>query len=473
MPSRSFGIHWFRRDLRIDGNPALTHNWKIHEGRVLGIFCFDARFLKRQDFSHNRFGFFLKSLAHLQKEMRSRGGNLLVLDALPAEAFSQLVSACREKPGLISWNRDYEPFARERDEKVEKIWAKLGVPIFTARDHLVFEPHEILKDDGTSYQVYTPFSRQWLKRASITSEKQRWSLPKEIGDFQIQWKTVLKSSMKDFLVEFQSENQKYETVSLPEAGATAAQEYLRTFKSKVAVYANDRDLPFKDGTSKLSMFLKNGSLTTAEVISYLKLDPVKMVAGSSEEKFLKELIWREFFYSILWHHPRVEKEAFVEKYKNIKWKNNEKWFARWCEGTTGYPIVDAGMRQLNTTGWMHNRVRMIVASFLCKDLLIDWRWGERYFMNKLLDGDLACNNGGWQWAASTGCDAQPYFRIFNPYLQSKKFDPEGQYIRSYVKELAHIKDASIHCPENVKGYPTPLVGHEAQKKQALFLYKNL
>ncbi len=247
-------------------------------------------------------------------------------------------------------------------------------------------------------------------------------------------------------------------VPTPKAGSLAAWGALESFRRRLADYGDARDIPSTNGTSHFSIYFKNGSLTVAQVIAALGLKAFARGAGGGPAKFLSELIWREFYYCILFHFPRVETTAFLEKYADLKWENREDWFAAWCEGRTGFPIVDAGMRQLNTTGWMHNRVRMIVASFLTKDLLIDWKWGEKYFMERLLDGDLAPNNGGWQWAASTGCDPQPYFRIFNPHLQEKKFDPKGEYVLRYLPEVDSDR------------YPRPIVDHAVQREKALALY---
>jgi deoxyribodipyrimidine photo-lyase len=261
-------------------------------------------------------------------------------------------------------------------------------------------------------------------------------------------------------------------VSLPEAGSRAALQQLERFVHEgLDDYAEKRDYPAAPGTSRLSYYLKNGSITTAQIISQLK----PSARAPSHTKYLSELIWREFYYHILYHCPRVEHEAFQLKYRDIDWEDNEQLFQAWCEGKTGYPIVDAAMRELNTTGWMHNRMRMVVASFLTKDLLINWQWGERYFMRKLLDGDLAPNNGGWQWAASTGCDPQPYFRIFNPTLQGKRYDPEGEYVRRFVPELAEVDSRKIHEPwklkEFPKGYPKPIVNHASRSLKAVSLFK--
>lgn len=477
-----YGIHWFRRDLRLAGNPALQANWKDNKGAVLGLFCFDKKFLARSDFSVNRFQLFLNSLENLRNELREAGGDLLFLDIGPQQAFEslfeQLKISGKTLPSLVTWNRDYEPFARNRDGIMEQWLKAQGVSVRTERDHCLIEPHEIFKADnpGSSYQVYSPYSRRWMELLKTPGIRERVEVQKvkrkpQGPIFSLGWKSVLKDSEKrDCLKAYQEKNSKAVTVPIPEVGNAAALARVRSFKSKINEYGTNRDIPSVLGTSMLSPYFKNGSLTGAQVIAELELDKSRLSDG--EQKYLKEIIWREFYYHILWHFPQVETTAFLEKFRNLKWENNEKYFEAWKSGLTGYPIVDAGMRQLATTGWMHNRVRMIVASFLTKDLLIDWKWGEKYFMETLLDGDLAPNNGGWQWAASTGCDPQPYFRIFNPYLQSKKFDPEGTYIKKYLPELKKLSAKEIHEPglNRPKEYPLPIVVHAEQREKALNLY---
>lgn len=486
-----YGIHWFRRDLRIAGNPALQANWKQNQGKVLGLFCFDHRFLSRSDFSANRFQFFLNTLSALQQELRQAGGDLLLMDVGPDTAFDKLFQILANQgvslPKVVTWNRDYEPFAVERDQRISKWLASRGISVLTERDHCLIEPHEIFKADtpGAAYQVYSPFSRRWMEmlktpgvRGRVEAQKTgiayldslKKGKPKSL--FSLTWKEMLKKEdLPDLLKTYQESNLKKVTIAIPEVGTAVALERLRSFKKKVRDYGVNRDIPSVDGTSRLSIFFKNGSLTGAQVIAELELDrPGKLLEG--EEKFLKEIAWREFYYHILSNFPYVEKRAFLEKFENLKWENRDAFFEAWKAGKTGYPIVDAGMRQLAETGWMHNRVRMIVASFLTKDLLIDWKWGEKYFMETLLDGDLAPNNGGWQWAASTGCDPQPYFRIFNPYLQSKKFDPEGKYIREFVPELKALSNKDIHEPglNRPPSYPAPIVDHAEQRDKALKMY---
>lgn len=489
-----FGIHWFRRDLRLAGNPALLWNCQQNQGRVVGLFSFDSQFLSRADFSANRFGFFLNTLKALKKEMKAQGGDLLVLDAEPRLAFSGLLKHWEQSgnplPTHVTWNRDYEPYARERDSKVQMLLSgEYGITCHIERDHLILEPNEVLKDPqkgpvggpkkSSSYQVYSPFAKRWFATLQTTEMKSRVSQQSEIPALKLQWADLLskvpaKLNLNDALEEFIKKNQPTVKVPLPPAGHAAALKQLDDFKNRLKVYQTDRDFPAIHGTSGLSIYLKNGSITAAQIVEELGLLKCKFQQETGPSRFLKEIVWREFYYSILYHHPRVEHEAFLTKFKSITWENDKTLFKAWCEGKTGFPIVDAGMRQLNQTGWMHNRMRMVVASFLVKDLLIDWRWGENYFMKMLLDGDLAPNNGGWQWAASTGCDPQPYFRIFNPLLQSKKFDPEGVYIRKFVSELSSLRSREIHDPpealRRAHGYPNPVVHHAARKIDALRLY---
>jgi len=488
----SYGIHWFRRDLRVAGNPALEWSWKEHKGRVLGVFFFDSKFLSRPDFSHNRFAFFLETMKLLKEELILRGADLLVLDKLPAQGFEYLFSELKKRnkslPATVSWNRDYEPFARDRDQKVAKLLKEnYGLSTNTERDHLIIEPHEILKEDGGFYQIYSAFARKWLQKFSSSEIQGRIKaqskgikyLDSKPGEkiFALSWTELFGNTQcpADQLERYIRENSAHVTIPIPKAGAQEALLRLKMFlKSSVESYTDQRDFPDIDGTSKLAMFQKNGSFVSTQILCELGLSGADFKSKEGKTVFLKEIVWREFYYHILYHLPRVENSAFMEKYDSIEWGNNESWFKAWKEGMTGYPIVDAGMRQLNQSGWMHNRVRMIVASFLTKDLHISWQWGERYFMEKLLDGDLAPNNGGWQWAASTGCDPQPYFRIFNPKLQSEKFDPDGNYIRRFVPELSKLSAKEIHEPHlsgNSVSYPQPIVDHRAQKEGALSLYK--
>ncbi len=488
----NYGIHWFRRDLRVAGNLALKYNWLKSKGKVVGLFCFDSKFLSRPDMSYNRFQFFLNTLIELKKELNNIGSDLLVLDVGPEDAFSDLFSKLNKNklslPSLVTWGRDYEPFAKKRDKKMSTFFEDKNIETYNHRDHLLIESKELTKNERTNdgYQVYTPFSKKWLnlyrtpeikKRIKQQSKGLEYLSKIESGDYQkifsLRWSDILRSKINfpDHLTNYSNENLKKVTVPIPESGSVQAYKTMKSFVGKIVNYQKDRDFPAIEGTSKLSMFLKNGSITVPQIIAYYNL-PYYQKKNTSEDTFFSELIWREFYYHVLDRHPRVEKEEFLIKYKKIKWDNNKKHFEAWKEGVTGFPIVDAGMRELKTTGWMHNRVRMIVASFLTKDLLIDWKWGEKYFMEMLLDGDLAPNNGGWQWAASTGCDPQPYFRIFNPWLQSSRFDKAGDYIKKYIPELSDIESKKLHEP--IIGhdkYPEPIVDHSIQRNLALEMYK--
>lgn len=490
-----YGIHWFRRDLRVAGNPALRWHFAQNGGRVVGIFFFDAKFLARSDFSHSRFAFFLATLRSLRKELRELGSDLLVVDRAPLAGWKALLNSFTEqgipRPKQISWNRDYEPFARARDQKVAQLFEAENLPTQNFRDHLLIEPHEITRPDGGYYQVYSPFARRWFEKLASPEVQSRLAEQQEglrylaarANDkmtkalFSLRWSDLFGERLpfSDALEDFAAENDKHVSIKIPKAGSAYAYEALERFAPKIGAYKEARDFPGQAGTSQLSIFLKNGSLTSAQIVASLKLGNEYFKQKDGPTQYVKELAWREFYYHLLWHEPRVETEAFQQKYSNLRWENDEALFQAWIEGKTGYPIVDAGMRQLNTTGWMHNRLRMIVASFLVKDLLIDYRWGERYFMEKLLDGDVAPNNGGWQWAASTGCDPQPYFRIFNPILQGLKFDALGDYVRRFVPELSGIPGEAVHdlaVTSKVKGYLAPIVDHQQQKSKALAMFKS-
>lgn len=498
MSSEPYGVHWFRRDLRIAGNPALQWNWKQHHGRVVGVFAFDKQFLSRPDFSHNRFAFFLQTLRTVRDELRALGGDLLVLDVGPQPAWTQLIEALDRRgsprPAAVSFNRDYEPFARARDALIsEWLPQTYGIPVHTERDHLLIEPDELFREGtpGAYFQVYSPFARRWFDKLATPDVQQRVQSQQKVlatladwrqgnldsTTFRLTWADLFGGTvpLADHLDAYMAQNSRHVTVPIPPAGTQAALERLRQFQqTSLDDYKHDRDFPAIDATSRLSLYLKNGAITPALILAETGLEGTRFKDGGGPTHYVKEVAWREFYYHVLYHRPDVEHQAFLERYRDIVWENRDDWFEAWKAGLTGFPIVDAGMRQLRTTGWMHNRVRMIVASFLTKDLLIDWRWGERWFMEQLLDGDLAPNNGGWQWAASTGCDPQPYFRIFNPRLQSEKFDPHGDYIRRYVPELRHVQGKAIHAPHEYDldvDYPRPIVEHSVQRDKALALYR--
>ena len=402
------------------------------------------------------------------------GGDLLVLDQPPQEGFARVLRELERspqgKPTVISYNRDYEPFARRRDHHVRQLIENdFHVEVHTERDHLLIEPGELPRPAASNrpyFQLYSPFARNWFEKLQSPEIQARIQASNQgPSQFKGVWRDLLSpDTFPDQLEWFHSENQKKVGIHIPLAGRKEALSRVAQFSAYLAQYKDRRDFPAEKGTSQLSVFLKNGSLTVADIIRELGLHSQSSKAETSKTKYLKELVWREFYYHILWHCPRVETESFIERYGKIRWENNEEYFDAWKRGDTGYPLVDAGMRELKSTGWMHNRVRMVVASFLTKDLLIDWRWGERYFMEQLLDGDLALNNGGWQWAASTGCDPQPYFRIFNPVLQSQKFDPNGRYIKMWVPEAGNLAGEVNHEPVS------PIVDHFSRKEIALRIY---
>ena len=360
------------------------------------------------------------------------------------------------------------PTQKKRDKKVCLNLDKLNISTHSYKDHVIFSGNEIKKSDNNPYQVFTPYKKAWNKRVR----------PSDLGKFQVgnnflEKRIVNPRSKKLSLKQIGFEDVDFK-LEFQKPGRKGGVRSLKSFLNQINKYNEHRDFPYIDGgTSGLSVHLRFGTLSIREcvILSLKSKSPGAKV-------WLSELIWREFYQMILDQYPHVAKGSFKKKYDKIKWHNNLKFFKAWCEGKTGFPIIDAGMRQLNVTGWMHNRVRMITASFLVKDLLVDWRKGEEYFAQKLLDFDLASNNGGWQWCASTGCDAQPYFRIFNPSLQSKRFDPNAEYIKKWVPELVHCKTKDIHEPENSElhkkaKYPKVIIAHSEQKLKAMQLFKKI
>ena len=423
---------WFRRDLRLQDNAALYH--ALSSGLpVVPVFIFDKHILdKLADADDKRVEFIHAALTGMQHELLQMESTLDVRYGFAEDIWQQLLATYRVKS--VYTNHDYEPYALQRDAKVADLLQANGITFHTYKDQVIFEKNEVTKDDGLPYTVFTPYSKKWKLRLTTADLE---AYPCE---------TVYTAFFKQQVLPLPS---------LAEMGFTGGATVFPERKVKrelIAKYKEQRDLPGIAGTSKLGVHLRFGTLSIRALARFIQ--PLS-------ESFLNELIWRDFYHMILWHFPHVGKgEAFKRQYDKIEWRNNEAEFEAWCKGETGYPIVDAGMRELNTTGFMHNRVRMITASFLIKHLLIDWRWGEAYFAQKLLDFDLAANNGGWQWAASSGCDAAPYFRVFNPMLQTQKFDPAGTYIRKWVPEF-----------ENLTGYVRPIVQHEFARKRVLDTYK--
>jgi deoxyribodipyrimidine photo-lyase len=424
-------IFWFRRDLRFNDNVGLLHALKQYE-KVLPLFIFDTHILDRlEDKSDRRVDFIHRTLELMQKELLAEGKSMWVEHGTPEAVFEKLATTFDIQ--AVFTNHDYEPAAIKRDATIEKWLASKKIAFHSFKDQVIFEKAEVLKDDGKPYTVFTPYSNKWKKVWEINPPK---LYPSERG-------------IKRFL------SMKPRPIPTIESLGFAKTDLMVPPKKwnqhTIEQYSKQRDFPsIEGGTSHLSVHLRFGTIS----IRKLALDTKDL-----NTTFFNELIWRDFYHMILWHFPHVGNgKSFKPQYDLIQWRNNEKEFEAWCQGRTGYPIVDAGMRELNATGFMHNRVRMIVASFLTKHLLIDWRWGEAYFAQKLLDFDLSANNGGWQWASGSGCDAAPYFRVFNPRLQTEKFDKDLKYIKYWVPELG------------TSSYPAPIVQHELARERVLKAY---
>ena len=418
-------IFWFRRDLRLDDNIGL--NSALSSGNpVLGIFIFDEDIIENLPNDDARISFIYQKLEEINKRLNTVNSSLLVIKGKPINVFNNLIKEY-EIENLYS-NLDYEPYAIDRDKKISDLLKKNKIHHFQYKDQVIFGPTEILKENSLPYTVFTAYKNKWLskfKQESISTEiflnfsnflkiKNQFPLLSEIG--------FLKSKIK--VVDFNLES--------------------------ISNYSSQRDYPFLNAGTSLSVHLRFGTISIRHVINSIP---------NNETTFLSELIWREFFMQILFHFPYVVNSNFKKKYDEIQWKNDKKDFQNWCDGKTGYPIVDAGMQELKITGYMHNRARMIVAGFLCKHLLIDWRWGERYFSLKLLDYELSSNNGNWQWAAGTGCDSAPYFRIFNPITQQNRFDKDFIYIKRWIKDF------------DKENYIESIVEHDFARKRALQAYK--
>ena len=455
------GLHWFRNDLRLQDNTALT----ALAGRVeqwLPVFVFDRRIAGDAQGGGPRTRFLLDCLDRLGRALEKRGVPLLVREGSPEEVLPKLLHETGAR--LVSFNEDATPFAHRRDAAVRRAVEKEGAETLSCVDRVVFGAGEIRTATGGPYAIYTPYRKSWWKRwyEAPRTPAGPTRLPAPIPGFS-----------SDPVPDPRELGLEDGAVELPTGGEEAAKRRLDRFLEVAAGrYHQDRDRPDLDGTSRLSPYLRFGALSVRQCFERAE----EAVCGDSAlrvgvGKWLDELVWREFYSAILEQHPRVLRESYRREYDAMAWNDDPQGFQAWCEGRTGYPIVDAGMRQLRATGWMHNRVRMIVASFLTKDLLVDWRQGERFFFDRLVDGDPASNNGGWQWAASTGTDAQPYFRIFNPVAQGRRWDPEGRYVRRWVPELRQVADPHVHAPweagQLLAAYTPPIVDHSERRILAL------
>lgn len=470
MPAYRRALVWFRRDLRDYDHAALYHALK-RAREVCCVFVFDREILDAlRDPADRRVEFIRESVVELQAALAERGGGLIVLHDHARDA---IVRHVREiDADALFFNRDDDPAARARDADVTAALKATGVAVHDCKDTVIFERDEILTGAGTPYTVFTPYKKAWL--AKLT--------PFYLSAYPVDARAGRlggASTAVPALAALGFAPTNLSAMALP-TGMAGAARMLDDFLERIDRYHETRDFPAIRGPSYLSVHLRFGTVSIRQLAA-----AAWQHGGRGAQTWLAELIWRDFYHQVLWHRPDVaEGHAYKSQYDALVWPDPPGHFEAWCEARTGYPLIDAAMRQLNETGYMHNRLRMVTASFLAKDLLVDWRRGERYFADKLIDYDLAANNGGWQWAASVGCDAQPWFRIFNPVTQSEKFDPAGRFIRRYVPELAALPDAAIHAPWTLsqkqqaefgvilgKQYPAPLVDHAAQRAQALALYR--
>ena len=461
----SRGLHWFRRDLRLHDNTALEALAKRVD-EWLPLFILDPRIISGARVCEPRTRFLLDCLSRLSRELEKRGAPLLLRHGRPEVVIPKLLHETGAQ--VLSFNEDVTPFARNRDALVQSEVVRRGGDVITRRDHVVFASSEIRTATGAAYAVYSPYRKSWWKR---------WRQEPRLPGGSLRLPPSIPGFVTDSIPSPSRLGLGTGDRTLPTGGEAAARRRLDAFLGSTAGrYCEDRDRPDLDGTSRLSPYLRLGVVSIRHCFARAEQaarDDPRLARGIG--KWLDELVWREFYTAILEEHPRVLLSNHRREFDSLVWNDDAAGFQSWCEGRTGYPIVDAGMRQLRATGWMHNRVRMIVASFLTKDLLIDWREGERFFFEHLVDGDPASNNGGWQWAASTGSDAQPYFRIFNPVAQGKRWDPEGRYVRRWVPELRKLSSQLVHEPwqsSHASDYPRPIVDHAERRVEALERYKD-
>jgi deoxyribodipyrimidine photo-lyase len=466
-------LAWLRRDLRLDDNAALGRAL-ARSKQVFCVFVFDTEILDAlESRADRRVDFIWRSLGELRERLREAGGDLIVLHGRAREELPHLAVALGVDEVVAA--EDYEPAALARDAEVAERLRASGIGFTAVKDTVVFAKGELLTQAGRPFTVFTPYRNAWLKLAGEAELAPRLDAAL-LG-------RLARPPMATRLPELRELG--FAETDLAAAGIRpgerGARETLDDFLGRIDGYHAQRDFPALDATSGLAIHNRFGTISIRRLV---RMARSRRTTGT--DFWLAELIWRDFFFQVLHHHPRAAQQSFRAEFARIEWPNDARLFAAWKEGRTGYPIVDAAMRQLNATGNMHNRLRMVVASFLTKDLLVDWRWGERHFAATLNDFDLAANNGNWQWAASTGCDAQPYFRIFNPVAQSKRFDAQGEYIRRWVPELAGVPAKFIHAPWRLppaeqaacgciigRDYPAPVVDHAVQRERALALYKKV
>lgn len=472
---------WFRRDLRCFDHAALYH--ALEQSRaVFCVFVFDTAILDRMPRRDRRISFIHDSLTELDAALRQRGGGLVVRHGAAA---AEIVALARELgTEAVFCNRDYEPQARARDERVETLLKADGRRFFSWKDQVVFEQDELLTQGSKPYSVFTPYKNAWMKQLHAAGTAA--CLDAHPVDRYSTWLASHAAAAGIPSLDVLGFERPLDPDPAISAGMSGGQAAFDRFVGRMRAYGQTRDFPAIDGSSRLSVHLRFGTVSVRALVRRALEEMHAGEATSGAGTWLGELVWREFYFMILHHHPRVVERAFKPEYDAIAWHDGpdaDALFEAWCDGRTGYPLVDAGMRQLNRTGYMHNRLRMVTASFLVKDLGIDWRLGERYFAEKLLDYDLAANNGGWQWAASSGCDAQPYFRIFNPVTQSQKFDADGKFLRCHLPELDRLPAKHLHAPwlapapvlrsagiELGTDYPMPVVSHDEARRQTLSRY---
>ncbi len=464
-------LFWFRRDLRLKDNQGLlAARDKAEQLYTCGII--DRSHKEWKFRCGDRLQFKLQCLDALQDRVRDCGGELYLRVGKPAQKIVSLVR--KLKADAVFWNRAYEPYERKRDEAAREQLEQTGIEVQTFKDQVMCERRELLTGKGTPYRVFTPYSKKWRLQ----------ELPEPVEAVKrIEEEETVEAGSLPAVEELGLET-RLDAINWEPSSEAARQLADNFFQKQVINYEDDRDFPAHSGTSRLSPCLRFGLLSVRELYWDCQEKMDQTVQFEGVKTFVDELIWRDFYHQIIYNYPHVVEENFKEKYDGVKWEENEEWLARWKAGRTGYPIVDAGMRQLNQTGWMHNRLRMIVAMFLTKDCLLHWKHGEQYFMNRLLDGDTAANNGGWQWSASTGADGAPYFRIFNPVTQGRRYDPEAEFIRQYCPELAELPDEAVHAPfeaepdelaaagiELGEDYPEPMVDHSVRRAIALNRFK--